>query len=94
VRKGAPWLKPVLVQCAWAASRKKNSYFEAQFLRRKARRDPNKAVVAVAASMLTGRFTTWSPTALATKSLAPTTSPAVIRAVRGQARKLDPQPWL
>ena len=53
VRKGAPWLKPVLVQCAWAAARKKNSYFEAQFLRLKARRGPKKAAVAVAASMLT-----------------------------------------
>jgi transposase len=29
IRKGAPWLKPVLVQSAWAASRTKNSYFEA-----------------------------------------------------------------
>jgi len=56
VRKGAPWLKPVLVQCAWAASRKKNSYFEAQFLRLKARRGPKKAVVAVAASILTTAY--------------------------------------
>ena len=53
VRKGAPWLKPVLVLCAWAASRKKNSYFEAQFLRLKARCGPKKAAVAVAASILT-----------------------------------------
>jgi transposase len=52
VRKGAPWLKPVLVQCAWAAARKKNSYFQAQFLRLKARCGPKKAVVAVAASLL------------------------------------------
>ena len=56
VRKGAPWLKPVLVQCAWAAARKKNSYFEAQFLRLKARRGPKKAVVAVAASILTTAY--------------------------------------
>ncbi|HEY7083549.1 MAG TPA: IS110 family transposase [Hyphomicrobiaceae bacterium] len=56
VRKGAQWLKPVLVQCAWAASRKKNSYFEAQFLRLKARRGPKKAVVAVAASILTTAY--------------------------------------
>jgi transposase len=56
VRKGALWLKPVLVQCAWAASRKKNSYFEAQFLRLKARRGPKKAVVAVAASILTAAY--------------------------------------
>jgi hypothetical protein len=52
VRKGAPWLKPVLVQCAWAAARKKYSYFQAQFLRLKARCGPKKAVVAVAASLL------------------------------------------
>ena len=52
IKKGAPWLKPVLVQCAWAAGRKKNSYFQAQFLRLKARCGPKKAVVAVAASLL------------------------------------------
>ena len=26
LRKGAPWLKTMLVQCAWAAKRKKDSY--------------------------------------------------------------------
>jgi transposase len=52
LRKGAAWLKTVLVQCAWAASRKKASYLQAQFLRLKARRGPQKAVCAVAASIL------------------------------------------
>lgn len=52
-RKGDPWLKTLMVQSAWAASRKKNSYFRAQFLRLRARRGPMKAVVAVAASLLT-----------------------------------------
>ena len=52
-RQSASWLKPVLVQAAWAASRKKNSYFHAQFLRLKSRRGPKKAILAVAASMLT-----------------------------------------
>ena len=52
IRKGAPWLKPVLVQCAWAAARKKNSYYQAQFLRLKARLGPKKAAIAVAASIL------------------------------------------
>ena len=56
VRKGAPWLKPVLVQCAWAAARKKNSYFQAQFLRLKARCGPKKAAIAVAASILTTAY--------------------------------------
>jgi len=49
----APWLKTPLVQWAWAASRKKDSYFHAQFLRLKSRRGPKKAILAVAASMLT-----------------------------------------
>jgi transposase len=52
VKKGAPWLKPVLVQCAFAAARTKESYFRAQFLRLKVRRGPKKAAIAVAASIL------------------------------------------
>jgi transposase len=52
-RQGAPWLKTTLVQIAWSAARKKQSYFQAQFLRLKSRRGPKKAIVAVAASMLT-----------------------------------------
>lgn len=53
LRKGAPWLKTLLVQCALAASRQKDSYFRAQFLRLKSRRGHKKAVCAVAASILT-----------------------------------------
>ena len=56
LRAGAAWLKTVLVQAAWAASRKKNSYFKAQFHRISMRRGPKKAVVAVAASMLTAAY--------------------------------------
>jgi transposase len=56
VKKGAPWLKPVLVQCAFAAARAKNSYLQAQFLRLKARRGPKKAAIAVAASILTAIY--------------------------------------
>jgi transposase len=52
LRKGAPWLKTTLVQCAWAASNKKDSYLRAQFLHLRQRRGPKKAVCAVAASML------------------------------------------
>jgi transposase len=52
-RQGAPWLKTTLVQAAWAAARKKESYFHSQFLRLKSRRGPKKAILAVAASMLT-----------------------------------------
>jgi transposase len=56
LRKGAPWLKTLLVQCAWAAARKKDSYYKAQFNRLKARRGPKKAVCAVAASLLTAIY--------------------------------------
>jgi transposase len=53
LRHGAPWLKTLLVQSAWAAVRKKASYPQALFLRLRARRGPKKAIIAVAASMLT-----------------------------------------
>lgn len=56
VRKGAPWLKTVLVQAAWAATRKKGSYLQSQFLRIKSRRGPMKAILAVAASILTAAY--------------------------------------
>jgi len=56
LRKGAVWLKTMLVQCAWAAKRKKDSYYMAQFHRLKSRRGPQKAICAVAASILTAIF--------------------------------------
>ena len=56
LRKGAPWLKTTLVQCAWAASRKKASYLQAQFQRLRHRRGPKKAICAVAASILTAAY--------------------------------------
>jgi len=52
IRQGAPWLKPMLVQAAWAAIRVKRSYERALFYRLKARRGPGRAIIAVAASML------------------------------------------
>lgn len=55
-RHGAPWLKTTLVQAAWAATRKKGSYLQGQFLRLKSRRGPKKAILAVAASMLTAVY--------------------------------------
>ncbi len=53
LRHGAPWLKATLVQIAWPATRRKDGYFRALFHRLKARRGPKKAIVAVAASILT-----------------------------------------
>ena len=56
LRKGSPWLKTMLVQCAWAAKRKKDSYYRAQFHRLRSRRGPQKAICAVAASLLTAIY--------------------------------------
>jgi transposase len=52
IRQGAPWLKPMLIQAAWSASRVMNSYPRAQYFRLRGRRGPGKAIVAVASSML------------------------------------------
>jgi transposase len=56
IRKGAPWLKTTLVSAAWAAIKTKGSYLQAQFQRLRARRGPKKAIIAVAASMLTAAY--------------------------------------
>ena len=56
LRKGAPWLKTTLVQAAWAAACTKGTYLRAQFFRIKTRRGPKKAILAVAASMLTAMY--------------------------------------
>ena len=56
IRPGDPWLKTALVQSAWAAVRVKDSYLRSQFLRLRARRGPKKAIIAVAASILTAVF--------------------------------------
>lgn len=56
IRKGGNWLKATLVQSAWGAVRTKDSYLRAQYYRLRARRGPKKAIIAVAASMLTAAY--------------------------------------
>jgi transposase len=56
MRKGAPWLKTNLIQCAWAAKNAKRTYLQAQFYRVCARRGDKKAAGAVAASILTAAY--------------------------------------
>jgi transposase len=56
LRKGAAWLKTTLVQCAHAAKNKKGSYYQAQYHRLRSRRGPQKAICAVAASILTAIY--------------------------------------
>ena len=56
MKKGAPWLRTTLVQCAWAATRTKETYLHAQYLRIRSRRGAKKAIGAVAASILTAAY--------------------------------------
>jgi transposase len=51
-RKGSRWLRLALVEAAQAAARTKNTYLAAQYGRIKGRRGHNKAIVAVAHSIL------------------------------------------
>lgn len=50
--KGNRWLRTALVQAAWAATRKKDSYFQAQYRRLASRRGKKRAILAVAHSLL------------------------------------------
>jgi transposase len=56
LRKGAPWLKTLLVQVAWSAARAKAGYLPALFARLRARRGPKKAIIALAAAILTAVY--------------------------------------
>jgi hypothetical protein len=52
MRRGNVWLRAILVECAWAAARTKGTYLAAQYARLARGRGGNKAVVAVAHSIL------------------------------------------
>src|SRR5262249_4089304 len=55
-RQTEPCVKPTLINAAWAATRKKDSYLRGQCLRIKSRRGAKKAILAVASSMLTAAY--------------------------------------
>jgi transposase len=55
-RKGNPWLRRAICEAAWGASRTKKSYFHAQYNRLCARRGPQRALMAVAHSMIVVGF--------------------------------------
>jgi len=56
LRHGNPWLRTAMVQAAWAAIRKKDSYLRSLYFRLRARRGAKKAIIAVAASLLTAIY--------------------------------------
>jgi transposase len=51
--KGSVWLRGILGEVAWAAARTKGTYFHAQYHRLARRRGKQRAIVAVAHSLLT-----------------------------------------
>jgi transposase len=55
-RKGPVWIKTMLVQAAWAAVRRRDTYLNALFHRIKRRGGAKKAIVAVASSMLRAAY--------------------------------------
>lgn len=48
ITKGNKYLRSILVQCAWAACRTKNSYFKDKFTRMAMRKSRKKALIAIA----------------------------------------------
>jgi transposase len=55
-RKGNKYLRTILVQCAWAAVRKKAAFWTLAFRRLRSRLGPKKAIVAIARKMLVALF--------------------------------------
>jgi transposase len=55
-RKGNRWLSSLLVECAWAAGRTKECYFNTQFRQIARRRGAKKAAVAVGHSLLVAAY--------------------------------------
>jgi transposase len=55
-RKGSRWLRRVLCQAAWAASHTKNTYLSAQFRRIAAKRGKQRAIIALAHTILVAAF--------------------------------------
>lgn len=54
--RGNPWLREILIECARAASRSRDTYLKAQYLRLRRSRGDNKAIVAVAHSILVSAY--------------------------------------
>jgi transposase len=53
---GNPWLREILIESARAASRTRDTYLKAQYLRLRRSRGDNKAIVALAHSILTSAY--------------------------------------
>jgi transposase len=56
VRKGRTWLKSVLCEAAWGAVRTKGSYLAAKYFKLRARRGPQRALLAIAHKILVAAY--------------------------------------
>jgi transposase len=56
--RGNPWVRSTLVECAWSASRKKDSEFQQQYQRLQSRLGHKRAIVAVAHALTLTIFQT------------------------------------
>src|SRR5260370_8188118 len=56
IRRGGRWLKPALVEAAWAAVRRNDSYLSAQYHRMVPHKGKKKALIAVCHSMLIAAY--------------------------------------
>ncbi len=52
IGQGGKYLKPIMVQCAWAAVKSKNPYYKAKFENIQSRRGTKRAIVAIARKMV------------------------------------------
>ena len=55
-RRGRGWLKSLLCEAAWGAIRTKNSYLRAKFHKLRARRGPQRALLAIARKILVAAY--------------------------------------
>ena len=55
-RKGSHWLRVLVVECAWAASRKKGSDWMRKFHQLRARTNPTLALIAIARKMVVALY--------------------------------------
>jgi transposase len=56
IRRGGRWLKPALVEAAWAAVKRNDSYLSAQYHRLVPHKGKKKAIIAVCHSMLIAAY--------------------------------------
>ncbi len=56
ITKGNPYLKSILCQTAWAATKVKDSYLSKKYWSLKSRRGPKKAIMAIAHKILIAAF--------------------------------------